>query len=152
MKYRWLVGSLESQIKVEKKIWIHILYLLFILLISFTYKTFLHSHTSLAFIFELKDKSKIFCLKWGCTVWNWIFLRHRIHCSNEGCAQQDFFQKQCSWAIIFRRLFSKRCTFGSKSETKSLLRWYQAKFAKTVPEHLKVCHILYIWLKWFVCI
>ena len=38
-------------------------------------------------------------------------------------------------------LFSKRCTFGSKSGTKSLVRLYQAKFAKTVPKHLKVCHI-----------
>jgi len=41
-------------------------------------------------------------------------------------------------------LFSKRCNFGSKSDTKSLVRRYQAKFSKTVPEHLKVCHI---WLK-----
>ena len=47
----------------------------------------------------------------------------------------------CSWARIFRRLFSKRCTFGSKSDTKSLVRRYQAKFAKTVSQHLKVCHI-----------
>ena len=36
---------------------------------------------------------------------------------------------------------TKRCTFGSKIGTKSLVRRYQAKFAKTVPEHLKVCHI-----------
>ena len=48
-----------------------------------------------------------------------------------------------SWAIIFRRLFSKNCTFGSKSGTKSLVRRYKAKFTKTVPEHLKVC---YVWL------
>ena len=39
---------------------------------------------------------------------------------------------QYSWAIIFRRLFSKRCTFGSKSGTKSLVRRYQSKFAKNV--------------------
>ena len=32
-------------------------------------------------------------------------------------------------------------TFGSKSGTKSLVRRYQAKFAKTVPDHLQVCHI-----------
>ena len=38
-------------------------------------------------------------------------------------------------------LFSKRCTFGLKSVTKSLVRRYQAKFAKIVPDHLKVCHI-----------
>ena len=37
---------------------------------------------------------------------------------------------QYSWARIFRRLFSKRCTFWSKSGTKSLVRRYQAKFAK----------------------
>ena len=45
--------------------------------------------------------------------------------------------------MIFRRLFSKRCTFGSKSGTKSSVRRYQgqAKFSKTVYEHLKVCHI-----------
>ena len=35
-----------------------------------------------------------------------------------------------SWAWIFRRLFSKRCTFGWKSGTKFLVRQYQAKFAK----------------------
>ena len=46
----------------------------------------------------------------------------------------------CNWANIFRRLFSKRCTFGSKGGTKSLVRWYQTKFAKTAPERLKVCH------------
>ena len=40
--------------------------------------------------------------------------------------------------------FKKRGTFGSKSGTKSLVRRYQAKFAITVPEHFKVCHI---WLK-----
>ena len=34
--------------------------------------------------------------------------------------------------------FSKRCIFGSKSGTKSLVRRYQAKFANSVPEHLKV--------------
>ena len=46
--------------------------------------------------------------------------------------------------------FSKRCTFGSKSGTKSLVRQYQAKFAKTVPENLKVCHIWLIkFLKMF---
>ena len=38
---------------------------------------------------------------------------------------------QSSWAIIFRILFSKCCTFGSKSGTKSLVRRYQAKFAIT---------------------
>ena len=32
----------------------------------------------------------------------------------------------CSWARIFRRLFSKGCTFGSKSGTKDLVRRYQA--------------------------
>ena len=42
---------------------------------------------------------------------------------------------------------SKRWTFGSKSDTKSLVRRYQAKFAKTVPEHLMVCHV---WLIKFV--
>ena len=36
----------------------------------------------------------------------------------------------CSWARIFRRLFLKRCTFGSKSGNKSLVSRYQAKFAK----------------------
>ena len=46
-----------------------------------------------------------------------------------------------SWARIFRRLFSKRCTFGSKSGTKSLVRRYQAKFTQTVSEYLEVCHI-----------
>ena len=49
-----------------------------------------------------------------------------------------------SWTRIFRRLFSKRCTYGSKSRTKSLVRRHQAKFTKTVPEYLKVCHILLI--------
>ena len=52
-----------------------------------------------------------------------------------------------SWANIFRRLFSKRCTFWSKRGTKSLVRRYQAKFAITVPENLKVCHI---WLIQFL--
>jgi hypothetical protein len=52
-----------------------------------------------------------------------------------------------SWAIIFRRLFSKRCTLWSKSGTKSLVYRYQAKFAKIVPEHLKVCHIWLIQFK-----
>ena len=42
------------------------------------------------------------------------------------------------WARIFRRLFSKSCTFGSKSGTKSLVRRYQAKFAKTVIDVPKV--------------
>ena len=46
-----------------------------------------------------------------------------------------------SWVLIFRILFSKRCTFGSKSSTKSLVRRHQAKFSKTVPEHLKIRHI-----------
>ena len=41
---------------------------------------------------------------------------------------------------------SKSCTFGSKSGTKSLVRRYQAKFAKTILEYWKVCHI---WLKKF---
>ena len=40
-----------------------------------------------------------------------------------------------SWARIFGRLFSKRCTFGSESGTKSLVRRYQVKFAKTVPHN-----------------
>ena len=54
---------------------------------------------------------------------------------------------QGSWAMIFSKLFSKRCTFGSKSGgTKSLVRRYQARFAKTVPEHLSICHI---WLRIF---
>ena len=48
----------------------------------------------------------------------------------------------CSWARIFRKLFSKRCTFGSL-KTKSLVRRYQAKFTKTAPDHLKVCHTWY---------
>ena len=43
-------------------------------------------------------------------------------------------------------VLSKRCTLGSKSVTKSLVRGYQAKFAKTTPEHLQVCHI---WPKFF---
>ena len=46
-----------------------------------------------------------------------------------------------SWARICRRIFSKRCIFGSKSDNKFLVRRYLAKFAKTVPEHLKVWHI-----------
>ena len=46
-----------------------------------------------------------------------IVLRERIH--------------YYSWARIFRRLFSKRRTFGSKSGNKT----------KTIPEHLKVFHI-----------
>ena len=33
----------------------------------------------------------------------------------------------CSWARIFRRLFSKRCTYGSKSGTKSLVRQGQIR-------------------------
>ena len=33
--------------------------------------------------------------------------------------------------------FQKRCTFGSKSGTKSLVLWYMAKFSKNVPEHFK---------------
>ena len=62
---------------------------------------------------------------------NWSSQRTRtiiVHRSVEG-------NLSCSWAIIFRILFSKRCTFVSKSGTKSLIRRYQAKFAKTVPEH-----------------
>ena len=55
----------------------------------------------------------------------------------------------CSWANIFRRLLSKRCTCGSKSSSKSLVCRYQAKLSKTVHEHLKVCHI---WLiKFWLC-
>ena len=46
--------------------------------------------------------------------------------------------------------FQKRCTFGSKSGTKSLVP--QAKFAKTVPEHLKVCHIWLIKLNINICL
>ena len=46
-----------------------------------------------------------------------------------------FIQNHGSWARISSKLFSKRCTYGSKSGTKSLVRRYQAKFAKTVPEH-----------------
>ena len=47
-----------------------------------------------------------------------------------------------SWARIFRRLFTKRCIFGSKSGTKkSSVRRHLAEFAKTVPELLKFCHI-----------
>ena len=52
-----------------------------------------------------------------------------------------------SWARTFRRLFSKRCTFGSKRGIKSSARRNQAKFAKTVPKHLKVCLIWLIKLK-----
>ena len=44
-------------------------------------------------------------------------------------------------ARIFMELYSTSCTFGSKSGTKSFVRRYQAKFAITVPKHLKVCHI-----------
>ena len=40
---------------------------------------------------------------------------------------------QVSWASIFRRLFSKRCTYGSKSGSKSLARRKQAKFPKNCP-------------------
>ena len=60
-----------------------------------------------------------------------------------------FLIAHCIWATIFRRLFSKRCNFGSKSGTKSLVRRYQAKFAKTVAktEHLKVCQICLIKFK-----
>ena len=58
----------------------------------------------------------------------------------EGCFS-DFIDPYFSWARIFEILFSKRCTFGSKSGTKSLVRRYQAKFAKTVPDHLKVAVI-----------
>ena len=37
--------------------------------------------------------------------------------------------------------YFKKVHFWVKSGTKSFVRQYQAKFAKTVPEHLKVCHI-----------
>ena len=57
---------------------------------------------------------------------------------------RTFCFRHYSWATIFRKLFLKRCTFGSNSGTKSLVRRYQAKFAKTFPEHLKVSHI---WLE-----
>ena len=48
-----------------------------------------------------------------------------------------------SLAIIFGRLFSKSCSFGSKKPALNfaLVRRYQDKYAKPVPEHLKVCHI-----------
>ena len=36
--------------------------------------------------------------------------------------------------------FQKGALFGSKSGTKSLVGRNQAKFSKTVPEHLKVWH------------
>ena len=58
---------------------------------------------------------------------------------------------QDSWARIFRRLFS-RCTYVSKRGTKSLVRRYQAKFAKTVLKHLKVCHIWLIKKKKTLCL
>ena len=56
----------------------------------------------------------------------------------------------CSWARIFSKLFSKSGTFGSKNGTKSLVRRYQAQFAKIVSEYLKVCHIWLIkfFLNW----
>ena len=63
-----------------------------------------------------------------------------------------YFSSYYSWATIFRKLFSKRCTFGSKSGTKSLVRRYPAKFRKTVPEHLKVCHIWLINSKKKLCL
>ena len=47
-----------------------------------------------------------------------------------------------SLAIIFSKLFSKRCTFGPKSGTKSLVCRYQPKFAKTVPELLSICLVI----------
>ena len=59
----------------------------------------------------------------------------------ETTKQKYLLGSHCSWARIHWRLFSKRSSFGSKSGTKSLVRRYQAKLAKTVPEHLKVCHI-----------
>ena len=55
-------------------------------------------------------------------------------------AKMLVWHSQCSWDTTFKRLFSKRCTFGPKSGTKSLVRRYKAKFSKTVPEHLKGWH------------
>ena len=37
--------------------------------------------------------------------------------------------------------YSKSWTFGLKIGTKSLVHRYQIKFPKTVPKHLKVCHL-----------
>ena len=68
----------------------------------------------------------------GWTFWR-LFMWHNCYSKSE-----IGFNSYCSWARIFRRLFSKSCTFGSKSGTKSLVRRYQAIFAKTVPEHLKI--------------
>ena len=54
-----------------------------------------------------------------------------------------------SWVRIFRRLFSKRFTFGSKSGTKSLVRWHQAKFTINVPEHWRsvIVWLIHFFLK-----
>ena len=76
---------------------------------------------------------------WGPGGASWSSLSLPVPGDHEG------YLGHCSWAIIFRIQFSKWCTFGSKSGTKSLVRRYQAKFA--VPEHLKVRHI---WLITFL--
>ena len=46
-----------------------------------------------------------------------------------------------SWARIIEKTIFKKVHFWIKSGIKSLVRRYQAKFSKSVPEHLKVCHI-----------
>ena len=90
----------------------------------------------ISYIFDTGTTFKMCVLKKNINIFFWIL-----------CDDFVFLRRLlCSWAIIFRRLFSKRCTFGSKSGTKFLVRQYQANFSKTVPEHLKVCHI---WLTKF---
>ena len=74
-----------------------------------------------------------------------------IHCRINNL-QLEWVPGQSSWARIFWRLFSKRCIFESKSGTKSLVRRYQDKLVKTVPDHLKVCHIWLIKFKTKLCL
>ena len=59
----------------------------------------------------------------------------------------DKFMVFGSWARIFRRLFLKRCTFGSKSGTKSLVRRNQAKNCSRAFEGLS--YLAYTILKKF---
>ena len=51
-----------------------------------------------------------------------------------------------------KKTISKSRTSGSERGTKSLIRRYQAKFAITVPEHLKVCHICLMKFKHKLCL